>query len=181
VRATVSFARYVRDEIEADASTALPERAGHGPRPNRRRARAKPRRRVVWKRLPERRVEVEVPLDPARLQAGMPLPGEPGVELAGRLEVTSGPGLPVGTRALALFVVNRQESGAKDRKDEAFLFQVGLELAFEAGFVARPDPRGGAGDDWDERVADLQYRDRHEYAVGHGTSVEAPAAGRAAR
>ena len=31
--------------------------------------------------------------------------------------------------------------------------------------VARPDLRGLASDDWDDRIADLQYRDTGEYAV----------------
>jgi hypothetical protein len=174
VRATVSFARYVREEIAEPGASDSDDEAENATGADG--EEGKSRARVVWRRLPERRVETDVPLDSDRLTAGFPLPGEPGIELAGRVEPTSAPGLPPGTRALSLFVVNRQAPGEKDRKDEAFLFQVRLELSCEAGFVARPDPRDGSGDDWDERVADLQYRDRHEYAVGHGTSVEAPEA-----
>ena len=40
-------------------------------------------------------------------------------------------------------------------------------------FVARPDLRGVISSDPDERVADLQYRDAFEYAVGHGVSARA--------
>lgn len=40
-------------------------------------------------------------------------------------------------------------------------------------FVSRPNLRGLESDDWDERVADLQYRDVCEYAVGHGISTRA--------
>ena len=40
-------------------------------------------------------------------------------------------------------------------------------------FVARPNPTGLAAEDWDERVADLQYRDCFECAVGHGVATRA--------
>ena len=37
---------------------------------------------------------------------------------------------------------------------------------------AAADLRSLESDDWDERVADLQYRDVCEYAVGHGVATE---------
>ena len=44
-------------------------------------------------------------------------------------------------------------------------------------FVARPDPRGESAstltDEWDEQVADLQYRDVYEFSVGHGVAATA--------
>ncbi len=43
----------------------------------------------------------------------------------------------------------------------------------EQPFVPRPNLRGLDSDDWDERVADLQYRDVCEFAVGHGISTRA--------
>jgi hypothetical protein len=43
----------------------------------------------------------------------------------------------------------------------------------DEGFVPRPNQRGLDNDDWDERVADLQYRDACEYAVGHSSATEA--------
>src|SRR5690606_33833023 len=55
-----------------------------------------------------------------------------------------------------------------------FLFQVTLELRSPVPLVPRPSRRGEDGTDWDERVADLQFRDHVEYAVGHGVSVEVP-------
>ena len=39
--------------------------------------------------------------------------------------------------------------------------------------MPRPNLRGLESDDWDERVADLQYRDVCEYAVGHGVATHA--------
>ncbi|HUP25072.1 MAG TPA: hypothetical protein VNB06_19300 [Thermoanaerobaculia bacterium] len=108
---------------------------------------------------------------------GSPLPGAPGIELAGCLEPTSAPGLPPGTRALSLFVVNRQAPGEKDPQGRGVPLPGPTRALLRGGVRGEArSSRGGSGDDWDERVADLQYRDRHEYAVGHGTSVEAPEA-----
>src|SRR5262249_54339382 len=39
-------------------------------------------------------------------------------------------------------------------------------------FVARPNLRGLDTDDWDERVADLQYRDVCEFSVGDGVATK---------
>jgi hypothetical protein len=84
-------------------------------------------------------------------------------------------GLPAGTRAVAVFLVNRREplEGAGDLKDTAFAFQTTLTVEAGRPFVPRPNPRGRDGGDADERIAELQYRDAVEYAVGHGTSTHA--------
>lgn len=88
--------------------------------------------------------------------------------------------LPAGTRALALFLVNdRPAPREADARDAASVFQVALHLHLDEGFVPRPDPRTGHSDDWDERVADLHYRDAVDFAVGHGVATQARvAAGR---
>lgn len=75
-----------------------------------------------------------------------------------------------GTRAVSLFVVNKRP--VTEKPDAEKVFQVTLRITCDAGFVARPDLRDG-GDEQDERVADLQYRDDAEYAVGHGIAVDA--------
>jgi hypothetical protein len=78
-----------------------------------------------------------------------------------------------GTRAVSVFLVNNRNPILGVRRDEAYVFQVTLQLESEAPFVARPDLRGVISSDPDERVADLQYRDAFEYAVGHGVSARA--------
>lgn len=82
-------------------------------------------------------------------------------------------GLPKGTRSVSVFLVNHRKPAAVEVKDEAFVFQARLALRLEASFVARPNLRGLLADEWDEQVADLQYRDAFEYAVGHGVAAEA--------
>ncbi|MFC1611914.1 hypothetical protein ACFL6C_13205, partial [Myxococcota bacterium] len=107
---------------------------------------------------------------------GIMVPGSGGIKLVGKLGVAEAPGLPNGTKALALFVVNhRPAAETKQKQDEQFIFQVSLQLDFPGGFVPRSNRRGEQSDDWDDRVSDLQFRERFEYGVGHGVSVEVPA------
>ncbi|MEI9975264.1 MAG: DISARM system helicase DrmA [Ignavibacteriota bacterium] len=82
-------------------------------------------------------------------------------------------GLAAGTRTVSVFLVNRRKPAPDEQKDKAFAFQSQLEIRGDVPLVARPDLRGLASDDWDDRIADLQYRDTGEYAVGHNVATEA--------
>ena len=82
-------------------------------------------------------------------------------------------GLPAGTRTVSIFLVNRRKPAPDELKDKAFAFQAQMEIRCDVPLVARPDLRGLASDDWDDRVADLQYRDTGEYAVGHNVATHA--------
>jgi hypothetical protein len=57
------------------------------------------------------------------------------------------------------------------RRDAAYAFQAELVLRADHPFVPRPNLRGLGSDDLDERIADLQYRDFFEIAVGHNISA----------
>jgi hypothetical protein len=85
----------------------------------------------------------------------------------------SKPLLPEGTLAVAIFLVNYRPPAPDERKDEGLIFQACLKVDSDQSFVERPDLRGFDTDDWDERVADLQYRDVCEFAVGHGVATNA--------
>ena len=130
-----------------------------------------------WERIPQ---EENVPVDVGNIGLGngkVAVPNSRGVELV--WSVRSVPdtgyegGLPKGTRSLSLFVVNRRKPAADDNRDEGFIFQVALELRSETSFIARPNLHSLESDDWDERVADLQYREAFEFSVGHSISTEA--------
>ena len=82
-------------------------------------------------------------------------------------------GIPKGTRSVSLFLVNRRMPAPDDSRDTAFAFQAQLEVASTEGFVPRPNLRSLESKDWDECVADLQYRDVCEFAVGHSVSTDA--------
>lgn len=110
-----------------------------------------------------------------------PLPESDGLQLVTTVRSLpesslSGTRLPAGTRSVAVFLVN-ERSPDLERPYTRFAFQPRLRLETPAGkaFVARPDLRGGdgapGGDETDERVADVQYRDVVDYAVGHGVSA----------
>jgi hypothetical protein len=151
IEATVRFADYVREDVAT----------GDGKKT-----------RSVWRRVPLPPFTVVVPLDAKSVERGVRLGDTPGVVVCGKLEAADAPGLPPGTRALSLFVVNRRQPGVKGRVDEQFLFQVELELAHAPGFVPRPNRQGEEAADFDDRTADLQFRGAVEWAVGHGCSVE---------
>ncbi len=126
-----------------------------------------------WKRRPRPPVVFEVPLAAREMQ----VPDTDKIRIRTKLETVVDAhkqGLPKGTRALSLFVVNERAEGDKGKRDEEFLFQVELELAYAAGIVARPNRRGEKSKDWDELVADMQFRERREYAVGHNVAVAVP-------
>jgi uncharacterized glyoxalase superfamily protein PhnB len=134
----------------------------------------------TWQREP-RHASVPVPL-PAETErpVAVPVPGSGGLELAVAVRPVrqhEATGVPAGTRSVAVFLVNRREPAPDGVRDRAFAFQATLTLRADTGFVARPDPRGGSADEWDEQVADLQYRDVCEFAVGHGVSTRALTAG----
>ncbi|HEY9422780.1 MAG TPA: hypothetical protein VIW92_15300, partial [Thermoanaerobaculia bacterium] len=165
VKATVRFADYVPEEQEEEGEQEEEKKKAT---------------RQVWRRVPRPPVTAEVRLRPGAVAKGFELPGTDGIWLRGRLKTMEGaPDLrpvPPGTRALSLFVVNRRGPGERGRLDEKFIFQVSLEVevGFGDGIVPRPNRRDEGSDDWDEQVSDLQFRDRCEYAVGHGVSVAVP-------
>ena len=79
-------------------------------------------------------------------------------------------------RAVSLFVVNRRPPVEDDDlQDSAFAFQVEMTVEADRPLVARHDAHGLDSNDWDDRLADLHYRDAAEYAVGHNVSTRAEA------
>lgn len=99
-----------------------------------------------------------------------------------------------GTRSVSVFLVNYRTPLPDEPQDSGFVFQASLTLQCLQGFIPRTDLRGtynhddGIADeqdsypaiansqsryDWDDFVADLQYRDDSEFAVGHNVSVVA--------
>lgn len=104
-----------------------------------------------------------------RKGAGIPVPGHEGVVIVGR--VSDAHVAERAVRAVSLFVENAREVSAEDAplREEKTLFQVELRVGFEGGILARETR--GALEDRDAMIADVQFRDVCEYAVGHGASV----------
>lgn len=152
IHATVTFADYLRETHEEE---------GKPPKHH-------------WRRVKQPPLSVAIPLDPETVSKGIPLGGTDGIRLVGKLETTDAPGLAPNTRALSLFVINNRPTTENGKQDERFIFQVELEVEFADGLVARPNQSDEASKDWDQCVADIQYRNQFEYAVGHGVSVDIP-------
>ena len=153
VQAVVRYGEYLRVEPSEGAS---------GP--------------LHWKRIPREEV-VSVAIGKESTSQGIvPVPNSRGVELVWSMRaVPDGDldgGLPKGTRCLSLFVVNRRKASPDEVRDEGFIFQVELEVQSDTSFIARPNLRSLESDDWDERVADLQYRHCFEFSVGHSVATE---------
>ncbi|MCK6502764.1 DISARM system helicase DrmA [Myxococcota bacterium] len=126
---------------------------------------------VRWVRTP-RSARLSVRLDE---RAPVAIPGSGGlrVQVACRPARTGNGGAPV--QAASVFLVNHRPAAPDVGRDAAFAFQATLRLVSDHPFVARPDLRGHGGSDRDERVAELQFRDCFEYAVGHGVATVAEA------
>lgn len=110
-----------------------------------------------------------------------PVPNSGGLTLSVTVRAVPAAGhassrLPAGTRSVSVFLVNNRPPN-EERHYRAFAFQTSLKLVCPKPFVPRPDLRGslagGLAEEWDEQVADLQFRDVFEYAVGHGISATA--------
>ncbi|HYN42017.1 MAG TPA: helicase, partial [Thermoanaerobaculia bacterium] len=131
---------------------------------------------VTWKREPKRAVmPLALPPDGSK-PVECEIPGAGGLKLVVTVRPAEGMeklGLVAGTRSVSVFVVNDRRPAPEERKDEGLAFQVCLALRGKEPFVPRPNTTGLDSEDWDERTADLQYRDVVELAVGHATSARA--------
>lgn len=138
--------------------------------------------RGTWQRTPRSEMR-EIPLPADGTPTDVDVPDSAGLRfvisqrtLANRF--TDSTDVPPGTRVVSAFLVNHRDQKPDARKDESMAFQVRLVVASESPFVSRPDLRGSVAEDWDERVADLQYRDAKDFAVGHGVATHALLSGK---
>ena len=127
-----------------------------------------------WRRLP-RDADLVVPLR-AGESGPIEVPGGEGLRIVVSLRPVSEASLvPPRTRSVSIFLVNHRKPAPDQFHDAAYVFQAELALRASESFVPRPHPYGQHENDWDEQVADLQYADAVEYAVGHNVAAEAVA------
>ena len=128
-----------------------------------------------WQRQPRSEVvRIDLTSGTAGRQKPVAVPGSGGLEVTSlirdtkvRSETAVRP-----ARAVSVFLVNNRPAAREDHlRDTAFAFQVDMTVEADRPLVARFDPRGFDSDDWDERLADLHYRDVADYAVGHNVST----------
>lgn len=154
----------IPDDAIVGSEVGKDDKGGKKPKPNYRRV---PRRETVRVAIP----------DAAGVIEESPVPNGDGLRLAGTVRMLP-PGASSaeleGGRSVGLFLVNQRTPVTGAEKYTAFAFQARMEVKC-AGFLPRPNLRGLLGDgrmqDMDEKIADLQYRDVMEFAVGHGVSA----------
>jgi hypothetical protein len=135
-----------------------------------------------WKRIPYQ-VEITIPLqvhqkESDRIsgvsQSTIPIPDSNGLKLVISVRpVPSKQLVPPGTLSVSVFLVNNRIPINDKERDITYAFQTSLVIQTPEPLVPRPNLRGRDNNDWDESVADLQYRDDYEYAVGHNVSAVA--------
>ena len=130
-----------------------------------------------WTRVPR---SVAMELDLAAGEVAVPNSHGLRVALLVRpiVNPVTGSGIPAGARTVSVFLVNRRLPAPDLTRDRAYIFQAALALESDAGILERPDLRGLVSEDADDRLADLQYRDSGEFAVGHNVATRATCAGR---
>jgi hypothetical protein len=134
---------------------------------------------LSWRRIPrEEWVTVDLPAKGGRREIVVPNSASPmapggGLQIvvsARQTRTASIDGKKRDLLAVSVFLVNARAETLRRFGDIAMCFQARLELQFDSGFESRDDRASYDADDFDERLADLHYRDVCSYAVGHNTS-----------
>jgi hypothetical protein len=121
----------------------------------------------VWKRRAAGGA-VRLSLEPGEVGRLVPDAEQPEVFVRGVVR----PPTAAGEKIVTLFLVNDQQT-PETNQDEAWLFQAQLAIRAPGGAdVFRRRPTGESASDDEERAAlAMLYRDKVEFAVGHGVSV----------
>jgi hypothetical protein len=115
---------------------------------------------------------LSIPLATSNKPVTLDIPHSNGLQLAiSNRPVQGTTKLPPGTKAVSVFLVNHRSPKPDAEKDSGSIFQARLTIHNNDGFIPRPDLRNQSLEDDDERIADLQYRDDYEFAVGHNVSA----------
>jgi hypothetical protein len=134
-----------------------------------------------WRRQPRAvQMKLAVPPDGPAASAAL-VPDSAAPQLAGgglalvphtrTYDVRQPDGTTERVRALTVVLVNRRRRPGRYFLDVACAFQVRLELRSAQGFMPRRDLSGHWSEDPDRRLADLQYCDVMEFAVGRASSA----------
>ncbi|MDS4019456.1 MAG: hypothetical protein RKR03_02930 [Candidatus Competibacter sp.] len=132
-----------------------------------------------WQRQPRRPdpITLRLPAGGHLSRQSKPVSTDPRLKLAysvRAIPARADDRLPPGARVVSIFLSNERGDAPADRRDEHYVFQPQITVTSPTPLLPQPNLRGrDDDDDWDERVADLHYRDVHAYAVGHGVATEA--------
>lgn len=137
---------------------------------------------VTWRRVPHTRtVTLAIPDEGVEELVDTPVPDSAASARAGgglsltirarAFALREPDGSPRAVRVVTVFLVNKRRELASSFRDLTYAYQAALELHCPAGFVAQHDLSRVAREDWDDRVADLHYRDAASYAAGLGCAA----------
>jgi hypothetical protein len=136
---------------------------------------------VTWRRVPrERTLTLRVPADSEGMVRTLVPDSGASARPGGALEIAvrARPfalALPAGgtraARVLTVFLVNKRLEPARRFRDLAYAYQVRIELRSDKGFVPQHDLSRAVRDDWDDRLADLHYRDAASFGAGLGCAT----------
>ena len=133
---------------------------------------------MAWARVP-RQAKVRLRLDGAFERPRQePVPRSDGLRLVwlsrpAPQEALDSRLVPDGAKTVNVYLVNTRDPLRGPEKDQSMAFQAELTVTCAEGFVPRPSLSGLNSEDDDDRVADLQYGDVYEFAVGHNVSAVA--------
>ncbi|MCF7961278.1 MAG: DISARM system helicase DrmA [Pirellula sp.] len=128
----------------------------------------------AWQRTHQQQTLV-IPIESNdRWRVNQPIPGSNGMQISvtgRRLNATRNmESYDQQCQSVSVFLVNHRVTAPDDTRDTAFAFQAQLTVTCSEGFVARADVHAIESNDPDLRIADLQFRDCFEFAVGHNIS-----------
>ena len=137
---------------------------------------------LTWHRTP-REERMTIPVETGEWERPVPGSGTPqrggradALMLAVRVREPHETPLPDGTvrhaRGVSVFLVNRRFRVARKYADLAHAHQARLELTCAEGFAPRDDRSTLGSQEFDERLADLHYRDERSFAAGHNVSAD---------
>lgn len=136
---------------------------------------------IHWRRHP-RTATLAVPVPASGRGSPITVPGSAALAVRGgalQIEVMARPySLPQpdgGTQSLrvvTVMVVNRRPELSNRAADLTTAFQMRLAVTCQGGLLPRADLSSLTDGDFDRRLADLQYRDVFEYAVGLNSSAD---------
>ncbi|MBK8752322.1 MAG: helicase [Candidatus Competibacteraceae bacterium] len=128
-----------------------------------------------WQRQPQQPapITLNLPASGNRSRQSQPVSTDPRLKLA--YSVRRIPNRADNARVVSVFLSNeRGDAHTAAHRDEHFVFQPQITVTSPRPLLPQPNLRGRDDhDEWDERVADLQDREVHSYAVGHGVATEA--------
>jgi uncharacterized Zn-finger protein len=126
----------------------------------------KEEKKFNWQRIPQqRKLTVEIK------EQNIPLTESNGLEIIVNTRLIESEYFAKGTKLVSIFLVNYRQTKPETEKEMAYIFQTCIQLKSQLPFIARPNLKGEINQEYDERVADIQYRQDYEYAVGHNVSA----------